>query len=194
MSSLEPPAVSAFTWSPIYSLPRTVTDESWNTPYVEFVEFDKESDTESVVVQDGQDDSDSDDSDSDSDGSDSDSDSDDYGNGSGGLDLNVHPVARFMRRCPGGRKGPELCHLKQESVVSGFCERAYKYAPNEPECVSPFIAITDVRSNVGVGPDGHGIGVPRTQIGGRTPAQLTEELSLWVSAEAPSVLQALAEN
>lgn len=168
--------MSAFKWPPIFSLPRTVTDESWNTPYVEFAEFD----------------SDSDDSDSDSNGSDSDS--DDCGNGSGGLDLNVRLVSRFMRRRPRGRKGPEQCHLNQESVVSGFCERAYKYASNEPACVPPFIAITDVRSNVGVGPDGHGVGVPRTQIGGRTPAQLTEELGFWVSAEAPSVLQALTRN
>jgi hypothetical protein len=124
--------------------------------------------------------------DSDSESSDSDDSYDYDGSGSEhGKDSNLHPVRRFMRHRSIGTEPSQRLYLDEEDVVSNFCEAAENPTSDDTEQGARFIAIADIRSNVGVSSDGRGVGVAKTQPGVRTAIQLGEDLRFVVSKAPP---------
>jgi len=166
MYSLTPPKVGAFTW-PCFPPHRPARDAPWSKPYLELLKD----------LEDGQD-GDDEEMDEASSGSDTDNSEEEEGN-EPESSAALHPVRRFMSfpRLDGG--GSEQRHLDEEEVVSSFCEQV---SCDTGHAEAPYIAIIDIRSNVGVGSDGLGFGVPRDQRGGRTANQLREDLEFWVGS------------
>jgi len=183
----------AFEWPQIFDHPRKLLDtEAPDRPYLAGI---RES---GIISGDSDEESNSDDSESDSDDDDNAEENANAplpqvsaGNGSQDTNTNpedalqesesTHPVRQFMRPAIIGN-GMGNQRLDQESVVSRFCEHAAQQARTErPRQESDFIAIVDIRSNVGVPLNGVGRGVPKLQRGGLTPCQLSEELGIKVN-------------
>jgi len=184
MLSQELPELDAFRW-PRYSAHRPNRHNTSNKPYLELQKEGKkfqvaqdEGDNESYEASSGSDTEDSEDENGNE---------PDYPEGEDRNDPDrpLHPVRQFMQPNDFDGGGFEERHLDQEEVVSSFCEQAScdtLHGKKEPR-----VAIIDIRSNVGVGDDGLGSGVPREQRGGRTANELRKDLEFWVgSGSRPS--------